>query len=77
MPETSTQPGSTRPKTDRRAHPRQKIQSLTYVELGGGNGGIALNVSEGGMTWSLRSRWTPKARSKSRCNFRRRASASR
>ena len=35
---------------DRRAHPRQRIQSLTYVELGGGNGGIVLNVSEGGMT---------------------------
>ncbi len=44
------QSGSTTPKTDRRAHPRQKIQSLTYVELGHGNGGIALNISEGGMT---------------------------
>ncbi len=44
------QPGSATPKTDRRAHPRQKIQSLTYVELGNGNGGIALNVSEGGIT---------------------------
>jgi hypothetical protein len=44
------QPGTAQPKTDRRAYPRQKIQSLTYVELGGGNGGIALNVSEGGMT---------------------------
>jgi Gram-negative bacterial TonB protein C-terminal/PilZ domain len=50
MPETTMQPGSVTPKTDRRAHPRQRIQSLTYVELGGGNGGIALNVSEGGMT---------------------------
>jgi TonB family protein len=37
-------------KSDRRAQTRQKISSLTYVELGGGNGGIALNVSEGGMT---------------------------
>lgn len=44
------QSGSTPTKTERRAHPRQKIQSLTYVELGNGNGGIALNVSEGGMT---------------------------
>jgi len=44
------QSGSMPPKTERRAHPRQKIQSLTYVELGNGNGGIALNVSEGGMT---------------------------
>lgn len=50
MPETSTQPGNSTPKADRRAHPRQRIQSLTYVELGGGNGGIVLNVSEGGMT---------------------------
>ena len=30
-----------------RFDPRQRIQSLTYVELGNGNGGIALNVSEG------------------------------
>jgi outer membrane biosynthesis protein TonB len=44
------QSGSMPPKSERRAHPRQKIQSLTYVELGNGNGGIALNVSEGGMT---------------------------
>jgi hypothetical protein len=50
MPETSMQSGSTPTKTERRAHPRQRIQSLTYVELGNGNGGIALNVSEGGMT---------------------------
>ena len=50
MPETSMQSGSTPAKTERRAHPRQRIQSLTYVELGNGNGGIALNVSEGGMT---------------------------
>lgn len=50
MTETSTHSGNLTPKTDRRAHPRQRIQSLTYVELGGGNGGIVLNVSEGGMT---------------------------
>jgi TonB family protein len=50
MAETSTQSGSMPPKSERRAHPRQRIQSLTYVELGNGNGGIALNVSEGGMT---------------------------
>ncbi len=50
MPETSTRTGNSTPKAERRAHPRQRIQSLTYVELGGGNGGIVLNVSEGGMT---------------------------
>ncbi|HWF39256.1 MAG TPA: TonB family protein [Candidatus Acidoferrales bacterium] len=34
---------------DRRAHFRQPVRSLAYVELGDGNGGIALNISEGGM----------------------------
>ncbi len=34
---------------DRRAHTRQAVRSLAYVELGDGNGGIALNVSEGGL----------------------------
>jgi TonB family protein len=34
---------------DRRVHFRQPVRSLAYVELGDGNGGIALNISEGGM----------------------------
>src|SRR5215467_1032532 len=34
---------------DRRTHPRQAVRSLTYVELAEGNGGVALNISEGGM----------------------------
>ena len=34
---------------DRRAHFRRPVRSLAYVELGDGNGGIALNISEGGM----------------------------
>jgi TonB family protein len=50
MPNPSTESRSTPVKSDRRVQTRQKISSLTYVELGGGNGGIALNVSEGGMT---------------------------
>jgi TonB family protein len=50
MPNPSTESRSAPVKSNRRAHARQKISSLTYVELGGGNGGIALNVSEGGMT---------------------------
>ena len=50
MPNPSIESRSTPVRTDRRAQIRQKISSLTYVELGGGNGGIALNVSEGGMT---------------------------
>jgi TonB family protein len=37
------------PASDRRAHPRQRIRSLAYVRLGEGNGGIILNISEGGI----------------------------
>ena len=50
MPNPSTESRTAPVKSNRRVHARQKISSLTYVELGGGNGGIALNVSEGGMT---------------------------
>jgi TonB family protein len=34
---------------DRRVHARRCVRSLAYVELGEGNGGIVLNVSEGGI----------------------------
>src|SRR5580692_5148782 len=37
------------PARDRRTHPRQRIRSLAYVHLGEGNGGIVLNISEGGI----------------------------
>src|SRR5208283_31735 len=37
------------PASDRRAHRRQRIRSLAYVHLGEGNGGIVLNISEGGI----------------------------
>jgi TonB family protein len=37
------------PASDRRAHQRQRIRSLAYVHLGEGNGGIVLNISEGGI----------------------------
>ncbi len=37
------------PAGDRRAHPRQRVRSLSYVELGRDNGGIVLNISEGGI----------------------------
>src|ERR1700674_2083334 len=37
------------PASDRRVHPRQRIRSLAYVHLGEGNGGIILNISEGGI----------------------------
>ncbi len=35
-------------RTDRRAHSRHRIRALAYVELGENNGGIVLNISEGG-----------------------------
>src|SRR5271167_4464004 len=35
--------------SDRRLHSRQPIKTLAYVELDEGNGGIILNVSEGGL----------------------------
>ncbi len=38
------------PASDRRAHARQAIPSLAYVELDEGNGGIILNISEGGLS---------------------------
>lgn len=37
------------PAKDRRLHPRQRVSSLTYVDLGEDNGGIVLNVSEAGI----------------------------
>ena len=37
------------PAHDRRAHPRRCIRSLAYVHLGESNGGIILNISEGGI----------------------------
>jgi len=36
-------------KPDRRAHARSHSPGLAYMEMGGENGGIALNISEGGL----------------------------
>ena len=36
-------------RPDRRAHPRAYAHKLAYVQLGDENGGIALNISEGGL----------------------------
>jgi TonB family protein len=36
--------------SERRLHPRQQVRSIAYVELDEGNGGIVLNVSEGGLS---------------------------
>ena len=38
------------PGSDRRSSMRQPIRSLAYVELDEGNGGIILNIAEGGMS---------------------------
>jgi TonB family protein len=35
--------------TDRRSHARRQIQSLAYVDLGEDNGGLVLNLGEGGL----------------------------
>jgi TonB family protein len=38
---------------DRRTHPREKLRSVAYVDLGPGNGGVLQNVSETGLAVSL------------------------
>jgi TonB family protein len=50
MPENPTNSGTTHPEKDRRIHARQRIHSLSYVKIGDSNGGIVLNVSEGGIS---------------------------
>ena len=41
--------GSLSERRDRRAFPRTNSPLLTYIDLGDGNGGIAINISEGGL----------------------------
>jgi TonB family protein len=50
MPETPQNSGSKHPQKDRRLHARQRIHSLSYAKIGDGNGGIVLNISEGGIS---------------------------
>lgn len=50
MPETPKNPGSQHPEKDRRHHTRQRVHSLSYIKIGDGNGGIVLNISEGGIS---------------------------
>ena len=50
MPETPKIPGSQHPEKDRRVHTRQRVHSLSYVRIGESNGGIVLNISEGGIS---------------------------
>jgi outer membrane biosynthesis protein TonB/Tfp pilus assembly protein PilZ len=50
MPENPPNSGSRHPQKDRRLHARQRIHSLSYAKIGDGNGGIVLNISEGGIS---------------------------
>jgi TonB family protein len=45
----SQDPETSSPFLERRMYPRKRIVPLGYLRLGDGNGGIALNVSEGGL----------------------------
>jgi TonB family protein len=59
-------PGESVPPAERRLHSRQQVRSIAYVELDEGNGGIVLNVSEGGLSVqavvSLMDEWLPRMR---------------
>jgi hypothetical protein len=46
---TSVSPYCPEAVFDRRIYPRKRIVPLGYIQLGASNGGIALNVSEGGL----------------------------
>jgi TonB family protein len=46
IPETPDTPAVL---TERRLHPRHRIQTLAYIDLGEDNGGIVLNISEAGL----------------------------
>jgi len=49
MSETQGYSESTPTVPDRRAHSRRRALPLAYIELGGNNGGIVLNISAGGL----------------------------
>jgi TonB family protein len=49
MSHTSSPAQDSRKPSDRRRYARQRIKSLSYLDLGPGNGGIVLNISEGGL----------------------------
>jgi TonB family protein len=50
MPDNPEKSASPHPEKDRRLHARQRIHSLSYVKMGDANGGIVLNISEGGIS---------------------------
>ena len=49
MSHTSSHAENSLGSFDRRNYARQRIKSLSYVDLGQENGGIVLNISEGGL----------------------------
>src|SRR3984957_4742409 len=50
MADNPEKSSKTHPDKDRRLHARQRIHSLSYVKMGDSNGGIVLNISEGGIS---------------------------
>jgi protein TonB len=50
MPSAAAHANRSSPPSDRRLHLRQTIRSIAYVEIDDGNGGIVLNISEGGVS---------------------------
>jgi TonB family protein len=50
MPDNPEKSANVRPEKDRRLHARQRVHSLSYVKMGDSNGGIVLNISEGGIS---------------------------
>src|SRR5262245_52406148 len=49
MASTTTTENHVPPSEDRRAHARRKVDDLAYVSCGPDNGGILLDISEGGL----------------------------
>jgi TonB family protein len=49
MSEISETPDTSAFTSERRLHPRHRIQTLAYIDLGEDNGGIVLNISEAGL----------------------------
>src|SRR5271168_2906582 len=49
MSDTLSQSGNSLDATERRLHPRHPVKSLAYLDIGPDNGGIVVNISEGGL----------------------------
>ena len=50
MPSSNQSFGNATAFSERRIHFRQPVRSVSYIDLGDGNGGIILNISEGGLS---------------------------